>query len=110
MQAGATSRTVTETLQRDFAGAGGSDIFVAVRFSSPPADPAASLSPYLGSLRQIAEVDNVQLAGYKNGVASVVVHTHYTAQELPARDVVHGVPAIRRRVARKSRSVVRRRR
>ncbi|WP_328526375.1 MMPL family transporter [Kribbella sp. NBC_00359] len=94
LPSGATSRTVTETLQRDFAGAGGSDIFVAVRFSSPPADPAASLSPYLESLRQIGEVDDVRIGGYQNGVASVVVHTHYTGQELPARAVVHSVRAV----------------
>jgi trehalose monomycolate/heme transporter len=94
LPSGATSRTVTETLQRDFAGAGGSDIFVAVRFASPPADPAASLSPYLESLGQLGDVDDVRIGGYENGVASVVVHTHYTGQELPARDVVHGVRAV----------------
>ncbi|MGW1344915.1 MMPL family transporter [Kribbella sp. NPDC002412] len=91
---GATSRTVTETLQRDFAGAGGSDIFVAVRFDSPPADPSAALAGYVGTLRQIADVDNVRLGGYQDGVASVVVHTHFTGQELPARDVVHNVRAV----------------
>jgi RND superfamily putative drug exporter len=90
---GATSRTVTETLQRDFAGAGGSDIFVAVRFSSPPADPGAALAGYVGALGQIPDVDNVRLGGYSDGVASVVVHTHFTGQELPAREVVHDVRA-----------------
>jgi RND superfamily putative drug exporter len=97
LPSGATSRTVTETLQRDFAGAGGSDIYVAVRFSSPPADPAAAssaLAPYVGRLGQIADVDNVRLGGYSDGVASVVVHTHFTGQELPARDVVHDVRAV----------------
>jgi uncharacterized membrane protein YdfJ with MMPL/SSD domain len=93
LPAGATSRTVTETLQRDFAGASGSDIFVAVKFDSPPADPAASLAPYVGRLGQISDVDSVRLGGYSGGVASVVVHTHFTAQELPARDVVHDVRA-----------------
>ena len=41
---GATSRTVTETLQRDFPGAGGSDIYSAVRFDAAPNDPAAALA------------------------------------------------------------------
>jgi RND superfamily putative drug exporter len=94
LPSGATSRTVTETLQRDFAGAGGSDIFVAVRFDSPPADPSAALAPYLGSLGQVRDVEYARLGGYKNGVASVVVHTHFTGQELPARDVVHAVRAL----------------
>ncbi|GAB2645962.1 MMPL family transporter [Kribbella swartbergensis] len=94
LPAGATSRTVTETLQRDFAGAGGSDIVVAVRFSSPPADPSAVLAPYVGTLGQIADVDNVRIGGYQDGVASVVVHTHFTGQELPAREVVHDVRAV----------------
>ena len=94
LPSGATSRTVTETLQRDFAGAGGSDIFVAVRFSSPPTDAAAPLAPYLDVLRQIPDVDKVQLGGYENGVASVIVHTHFTGQELPAREVVHDVRAV----------------
>jgi len=94
LPAGATSRTVTETLQQDFAGAGGSDIFVAVRFSSPPADPAAALAPYVGTLGQIEDVDNVRLGGYSDGVASVIVHTHFTGQELPAREVVHDVRAV----------------
>ncbi|TCO22183.1 RND superfamily putative drug exporter [Kribbella steppae] len=94
LPAGATSRTVTETLQQDFAGAGGSDIFVAVRFSSPPADPATALASYVGTLGQIKDVDNVRLGGYSDGVASVVVHTHFTGQELPARDVVHDVRAV----------------
>ncbi|WP_433162018.1 MMPL family transporter [Kribbella sp. CA-247076] len=95
LPSGATSRTVTETLQRDFAGAGGSDIFVAVRFSSPPADPTAALSGYVGALGQLDDVDGVRLGGYSDGVASVVVHTHFTGQELPARDVVHDVRAVR---------------
>lgn len=94
LPSGATSRTVTETLQRDFAGAGGSDIFVAVRFDSAPADPSATLAPYLETLGRISDVDGVRLGGYQNGVASVVVHTHYTGQELPARDVVHDVRAV----------------
>ncbi|MFG1818107.1 MMPL family transporter [Kribbella sp. NPDC049174] len=94
LPSGATSRTVTETLQQDFAGAGGSEIFVAVRFDSPPADPAAALAPYVGTLGQIKDVDNVRLGGYSDGVASVVVHTHFTGQELPARDVVHDVRAV----------------
>ncbi len=94
LPSGATSRTVTETLQSDFAGAGGSDIFVAVRFDSPPADPAAALAPYIGALGQIRDVDNVRLGGYQDGVASVVVRTHFTGQELPARDVVHDVRAL----------------
>ncbi|TWD79211.1 RND superfamily putative drug exporter [Kribbella amoyensis] len=94
LPAGATSRTVTETLQSDFAGAGGSEVLVAVRFATPPADPAAALAPYIGRLQQVGEVEDVRLGGYKDGVASVVVHTHYTAQELPARDVVKGVRAI----------------
>ncbi|TCC58538.1 MMPL family transporter [Kribbella pittospori] len=93
LPAGATSRTVTETLQSDFAGAGGSDIVVAVRFDSPPSDPSAALAPYLGKLRQVADVESVRVGGYKNAVAEVVVHTHFTAQELPARDVVHDVRA-----------------
>jgi trehalose monomycolate/heme transporter len=94
LPSGATSRTVTETLQRDFAGAGGSDIYVAVRFSSPPSDPTTALAPYVGRLGQISDVDNVRLGGYSDGVASVVVHTHFTGQELPARDVVHDVRAV----------------
>ncbi|MEI8411261.1 MULTISPECIES: MMPL family transporter [unclassified Kribbella] len=94
LPSGATSRTVTETLQRDFAGAGGSDIFVAVRFNSPPADPSAALAGYVGTLGQIDDVDGVRLGGYKDGVASVVVRTHFTGQELPARDVVHDVRAV----------------
>ena len=93
---GATSRTVTETLQRDFPGAGGSDIYSAVRFDSAPApsDPAAALAPYISRLQQVRDVENVRIGGYANGVASVVVHTHFTGQELAARDVVHGVRAV----------------
>ncbi|MFF0264782.1 MMPL family transporter [Kribbella sp. NPDC004536] len=91
LPAGATSRTVTETLQRDFPGAGGSDIYVAVRVSS---DPSATLAPYIAQLKQVRGVEDVRLGGYAHGVASVVVHTHYTGQELPARDVVHGVRAV----------------
>jgi RND superfamily putative drug exporter len=94
LPSGATSRTVTEALQRDFPGAGGSDIYAAVRFDSAPADPAAALAPYVDQLRQLHDVDNVRIGGYANGVASVVVHTHFTGQELPARDVVHGVRAV----------------
>jgi uncharacterized membrane protein YdfJ with MMPL/SSD domain len=94
LPAGATSRTVTETLQQDFPGAGGSDIYAAVRFDSPPGDPSPALAPYVGRLQQLREVENVRIAGYRNGLASVVVHTHYTAQELPARDVVHGVRGV----------------
>ncbi|MET9271338.1 MMPL family transporter [Kribbella sp. NPDC003557] len=94
LPAGATSRTVTETLQRDFPGAGGSDIYAAVRFSSAPGDPATALAPYIGRLQQVRDVENVRLGGYENGVASVVVHTRFTGQELPARDVVHGVRAV----------------
>ncbi len=91
---GASSREVTETLQRDFAGAGGSDVLVAVRFASPPADPARALAGYVAELQRVAAVESVRVGGYAEGVASVVVHTHYTAQELPARDVVHGVRAV----------------
>ncbi|GAA3118131.1 RND superfamily putative drug exporter [Kribbella aluminosa] len=94
LPAGATSRTVTETLQRDFPGAGGSDIYAAVRFSSAPTDPSAALAPYVARLQQVRDVESVRLGGYAHGVASVVVHTHYTGQELPARDVVHGVRAV----------------
>lgn len=91
---GATSRTVTETLQRDFPGAGGSDIYSAVRFDSAPSDPASALAPYISRLQQVRDVENVRIGGYANGVASVVVHTHFTGQELAARDVVHGVRAV----------------
>ncbi|NUR98675.1 MAG: MMPL family transporter [Kribbellaceae bacterium] len=91
LPAGATSRTVTETLQRDFPGAGGSDIYVAVRVSS---DPSVVLAPYIAQLKQVRDVEDVRLGGYAHGVASVVVHTHYTGQELPARDVVRGVRAV----------------
>jgi len=94
LPAGATSRTVTETLQRDFPGAGGSDIYAAVRFSAAPTDPAAALAPYIARLQQVRDVENVRLGGFENGVAAVVVHTRFTAQELPARDVVHGVRAV----------------
>ncbi|GAB3947084.1 MMPL family transporter [Kribbella albertanoniae] len=94
LPSGATARTVTETLQSDFAGAGGSDVFVAVRFDQAPTDPSAALQPYVAKLTQIAEVDDVRVGGFKNGVAEVVVHTHYTAQELPARDVVHAVRGV----------------
>jgi RND superfamily putative drug exporter len=94
LPSGATSRTVTETLQRDFPGAGGSDIYAAVRFDSPPSDPGPALAPYIAALHQIPDVRNVRLGGYAHGVASVVVHTHFTGQELPARDVVHGVRAV----------------
>jgi RND superfamily putative drug exporter len=94
LPAGATSRTVTETLQRDFPGAGGSDIYSAVRFDSPVSDPSAALAPYIAKLQQVRDVENVRIGGYENGVASVVVHTKYTGQELPARDVVHGVRAV----------------
>ncbi|MGW7681903.1 MMPL family transporter [Kribbella sp. NPDC054772] len=94
LPAGATSRTVTETLQRDFPGAGGSDIYAAVRFDSAPGDPSAALAPYLAELRRVPDVENVRIGGYQNGVASVVVHTKYTGQELPARAVVHGVRAV----------------
>ncbi|TDD45946.1 MMPL family transporter [Kribbella antibiotica] len=87
----ATSRIVTETLQRDFTGAGGSDVFVAVRLGQTPAE---ALQPYLAKLQQIPEVEDVRIGGVKNGVAEVVVHTHFTAQELPARDVVHAVRAV----------------
>jgi uncharacterized membrane protein YdfJ with MMPL/SSD domain len=91
---GASSREVTETLQSDFAGAGGSDVLVAVRFASPPADAAGALAGYAASLQQVGDVESVRIGGYADGVASVVVHTHYTAQELPARDVVHGVRGV----------------
>jgi RND superfamily putative drug exporter len=91
---GATSRTVTETLQRDFPGAGGSDIYSAVRFDSASSDPAAALAPYISRLQQVRDVESVRIGGYANGVASVVVHTHFTGQELSARDVVHGVRAV----------------
>jgi RND superfamily putative drug exporter len=94
LPSGATSRTVTETLQRDFPGAGGSDIYAAVRFDSPPGDPAAALAPYVARLQQVRDVENVRIGGSANGVASVVVHTKYTGQELPARDVVHAVRAV----------------
>ncbi|HEY3511470.1 MAG TPA: MMPL family transporter [Kribbella sp.] len=94
LPAGATSRTVTETLQRDFPGAGGSDIYAAVRFSPAPTDPATALAPYIAQLKQVRDVEDVRLGGYAQGVASVVVHTHFTGQELPARDVVHGVRAV----------------
>jgi RND superfamily putative drug exporter len=94
LPAGATSRTVTETLQRDFPGAGGTDIYSAVRFDAAPGDPAAALAPYVASLKQVRNVDDVRLGGYKNGVASVVTHTRFTGQELAARDVVHGVRAV----------------
>ena len=91
LPSGADSRTVTETLQSDFAGAGGSDVLVAVRMSG---DPARVLAPYLAELEQVKDVESVRLAGFKDGVASVVVHTHYTSQELPAREVVTGVRAV----------------
>ncbi|HET6739775.1 MAG TPA: MMPL family transporter, partial [Kribbella sp.] len=94
LPAGATSRTVTETLQRDFPGAGGTDIYSAVRFDAAPGDPAAALAPYVASLKQVRDVDDVRLGGYKDGVASVVTHTRFTGQELAARDVVHGVRAV----------------
>ncbi|ADB34892.1 MMPL domain protein [Kribbella flavida DSM 17836] len=94
LPAGATSRTVTETLQRDFAGASGSDVLVAVRFDAPPADPQAALAPYVAALQQVRDVDAVRVGGFKDGVASVLVHTPYTAQELPARDVVKDVRAV----------------
>jgi RND superfamily putative drug exporter len=48
LPAGASSREVTETLQRDFAGAGGSDVLVAVRFSTPP-----DLDGYVRSLGDV---------------------------------------------------------
>ena len=91
LPSGADSRTVTETLQDDFAGAGGSDVLVAVRMSG---DPARVLAPYIAELEQVKDVESVRLGGFKDGVASVVVHTHYTSQELPARDVVTGVRAV----------------
>nr|WP_238350922.1 MMPL family transporter [Kribbella shirazensis] len=94
LPSGATSRTVTETLQRDFPGAGGSDIYVAVRLDAALSDPAPALAPYIAQLRQVRDVENVRIGGYANGVASVVVHTKYTGQELPARDVVRGVRAV----------------
>jgi uncharacterized membrane protein YdfJ with MMPL/SSD domain len=94
LPAGATSRTVTETLQNDFAGAGGSDVLVAVRFASAPADPAAALAPYVSELSRVREVQSVRIGGYQDGVASIVVHSHITGQELPARDVVRDVRAI----------------
>ncbi|QNE18815.1 MMPL family transporter [Kribbella qitaiheensis] len=94
LPAGSDSRTVTETLQNDFAGAGGSDVLVAVRFTTPPADAQQALAPYIQQLGQVRDVQDVQLTGYKNGVASVQVHTHYTSQELPARDVVKAVRAV----------------
>ncbi len=94
LPAGATSRTVTETLQRDFPGAGGSDIYAAVRFDSAPSDPSAALAPYIAGLKQVRDVENVRIGGYEHGVASVVVHTRFTGQELPARDVVHGMRAV----------------
>lgn len=92
LPSGADSRTVTEVLQSDFAGAGGSDVLVAARVSS--GDPAQTLAPYIAELQQVQDVSGVQLAGFKDGVASVVVHTHWTSQELPARDVVKAVRAI----------------
>ncbi|WP_433009393.1 MMPL family transporter [Kribbella sp. CA-294648] len=92
LPSGADSRTVTEVLRSDFAGAGGSDVLVAARVSS--GDPATVLAPYIAELQQVKDVTGVQLAGVKDGIASVVVHTHYTSQELPARDVVNGVRAV----------------
>ncbi|TCN29984.1 RND superfamily putative drug exporter [Kribbella orskensis] len=92
LPAGADSRTVTETLQSAFAGAGGSDVLVAARLSA--ADPAATLAPYIAELERVPGVESVRLGGYEDGVASVVVHTHYTSQELPAREVVKGVRAV----------------
>jgi RND superfamily putative drug exporter len=92
LPAGADSRTVTEVLQSDFAGAGGSDVLVSARVSS--GDPAKTLAPYIAELQRVKDVATVQLGGYKDGVASVIVHTHYTSQELPARDVVAGVRAV----------------
>ncbi|TDU91128.1 RND superfamily putative drug exporter [Kribbella voronezhensis] len=96
LPAGANSRTVTETLQNDFAGAGGSEVQVAVRFATPP--PATTvqqaLAPYLRQLGQVRDVQDVRLGGYKNGIASILVHTHYTSQELPARAVVKAVRAV----------------
>ncbi|MEV8375019.1 MMPL family transporter [Kribbella sp. NPDC056861] len=89
LPSGADSRTVTEVLQSDFAGAGGSDVLISARTSSPEA-----LTPYLAELRQVKDVAEVHVGGFKDGVASVVVHTNYTSQELPARDVVTGVRAI----------------
>jgi RND superfamily putative drug exporter len=97
LPAGANSRTVTETLQKDFAGAGGSEVQVAVRFATPPASAAAAqqaLAPYLQQLGQVRDVQDVRLGGYKNEVASVLVHTHYTSQELPARAVVKAIRAV----------------
>ena len=94
LPAGSDSRTVTETLQNDFAGAGGSDVLVAVRFATPPANAQQTLAPYLQQLGQVRDVQDVRLTGYKNGVASIQVHTHYTSQELPARDVVKSVRAV----------------
>jgi uncharacterized membrane protein YdfJ with MMPL/SSD domain len=91
LPAGAESRVVTETLQRDFAGGGGSNVMVAVRFDPGVSQTSAqqSLAPYLQRLEQVRDVDAVRIDGYRDGVASVLVHTHYTAQEIPARDVVH---------------------
>ncbi|MFC0628005.1 MMPL family transporter [Kribbella deserti] len=93
---GAESRTVTETLQSDFAGAGGSNVQVAVRFDASVEEATAqqSLAPYLQRLKGLPDVDAVRVNGYEDGVASVVVHTRYTAQELPARDVVKAVRGV----------------
>ncbi|WP_328991124.1 MMPL family transporter [Kribbella sp. NBC_01245] len=93
---GSESRTVTEILQSDFAGAGGSNVLAAVRFDASLGDREAqqSLAPYLKNLQALRDVDAVRVDGYKDGVASVVVHTSYTAQELPARDVVKAVRGV----------------
>ena len=93
---GAESRSVTESLQNDFDGAGGSSVLVAVKFDQPveSAQAQQTLAPYVQQLEGVADVDAARIDGYRDGVASVLVHTRYTAQELPARDVVEGVRAV----------------
>jgi len=93
---GAESRSVTETLQSDFAGAGGSDVLVAVQFDQNVSQASAqqTLAPYRAALGRVADVDAVRVDGYRDGVASVLVRSRYTAQELPARDVVEGVRGV----------------
>jgi uncharacterized membrane protein YdfJ with MMPL/SSD domain len=100
LPAGAESRVVAETLQRDFPGAGGSDIVVAVRLDRPVTgstpDPATgrALESYLERLRTLDGVEAAHVAGIADDLAAVSVHTPHGAQDLAARDVVDAVRAV----------------
>jgi uncharacterized membrane protein YdfJ with MMPL/SSD domain len=100
LPAGAESRVVAETLQRDFPGAGGTSIVVAAKLDRPVTgstpDPATgrALESYLERLRAVEGVDSAEITGIADDLAVVSLRVPYGAQELAARDVVEAVRAV----------------